>query len=71
MSRASSAILGRLGRNGPAAVRPVIGSCRLCPDPIRTGDDVVWIRRPLMGRAHPACVQAAVEAGTEVTVAGQ
>lgn len=71
MSRPASAILGRLGRNGPATVRPVIGHCRLCPDPIRTGDTVVWIRRPLMGRAHPACIAAALAAGTEVTVAAQ
>lgn len=64
-------IVGRLSTRGGVTIPAVIGSCRLFPDPIRTGDRVVWIRRPLIGRAHPACIAAAVEAGTAVTVAAE
>jgi hypothetical protein len=64
-------IVGRLSNRSGPTLPAVIGSCRLCPDPIRAGDQVVWIRQPRMGRAHRRCVAAAIEAGTPVLMAAQ
>lgn len=63
-------ILGKLSKQ-TSTLPAVIGTCRLCSEAIRHGDDVQWIRRPAMGRAHRACIAAAIEAGTPVTVAAQ
>ncbi|MFG2059697.1 hypothetical protein ACGFI9_37365 [Micromonospora sp. NPDC048930] len=51
--------LNNLGRQR-AAVPTVIGRCKVYGDPIRTGDDTVWLTDP-MGLSHRECKAKADE----------
>ncbi|OKI47205.1 hypothetical protein [Micromonospora sp. CB01531] len=49
--------LNNFGRQR-AAVPTVIGRCKVYGDPIRTGDDTVWLAEPV-GLSHRECKQRA------------
>ncbi|MFI5852294.1 hypothetical protein ACIA7R_31465 [Micromonospora chalcea] len=51
--------MNNLGRQRPKAA-PVIGRCKVYGDPIRSGDDTVWLASPT-GLSHRACAAKAAE----------
>lgn len=62
----STEIVGRLTNNPRGkSLPPVVATCKLGQDPIRSGDDMVWLRKP-MGLSHRTCLAAAVAEGREV-----
>lgn len=59
--------MGNLGRQR-RPLPPVVGRCKIGGDPIRAGDDTVWLTDP-MGLSHREC-QARRDAAADGT-AGQ